>query len=167
MRRILARLNASPYGLLLLLPLSAVSCGPDVDVGDALHVESVTTGWVDAGAGAAGNKLVPAVSFKVRNTSGKTLAPVQMNAIFRQVGSADEWSNGLITAAGSAGLRPDAASDLLVIKGSAGYTGVDSQRDMLRNSHFVDARVDLFARYGSRQWARVGEYGIARAIVER
>jgi hypothetical protein len=38
---------------------------------------------------------------------------------------------------------------------------------MLHNSHFVDATVDLFARHGSQQWTRVGEYPIARQIVER
>jgi hypothetical protein len=38
---------------------------------------------------------------------------------------------------------------------------------MLHNSHFVDAKVDLFARYGSQQWTRMGEYPIARQIVER
>jgi hypothetical protein len=148
--------------------LGGASCGgPDVDIRTALHLESVTTGWMVAGAVPAGNKLVPAVSFKVRNTSTERLAPVQVNAIFRRVGSADEWSNGMITAAGSAGLGPDASSDRLLIKGQLGYTGTDSQWDMLQNSHFVDARVDVFARYGSRQWERIGEYGIARAIVER
>ena len=29
---------------------------------------------------------------------------------------------------------------------------------MLRNSHFVDAEVELFAKYASEQWKRVGEY---------
>jgi len=146
---------------------ATVSCGPNVDVQDSLHLESVTTGWMDAGTVGAGNKLVPAVSFTVRNTSTATLAPVQVNAIFKRVGSTDEWSNAMITAAGSSGLRPDAASGRLLIKGPLGYTGTDSQWDMLQNSHFVDAKVDLFARYGSRQWTRIGEYGIARAIVER
>jgi len=37
----------------------------------------------------------------------------------------------------------------------------------LQNSKFVDATVDVFARYGSRQWTRVGEYRIARQIIER
>ena len=65
------------------------------------------------------------------------------------------------------GLAPAGATDRLFIKAVAGYTGEDSQGDLLRNSHFVDATVDLFARYGSSQWTRIGEYQIARRILER
>lgn len=153
--------------LVALVTFSGAGCSPTVDVAAALRLESVTTGWVDVGPVGTNNKLVPAVSFTVKNTTDRTLAPVQVNAVFRRVGEPSEWTNGMVTAAGSSGLAPAAATDRLVIKGDAGYTGADSQWDLLRNSHFVDATVDLFARYGSRQWARVGEYRIARQIVER
>ncbi len=133
----------------------------------ALQLEAVTTGWMDAGSSGGTNKLVPAVAFKVKNASDRTLAPVQVNAIFRRVDSPEEWSNAMITAAGSAGLPPAGRSGQLVIKAEIGYTGTDSQWDMLQNSHFVDAKVDLFARYGSQQWAPIGAYSIARVIVER
>jgi hypothetical protein len=153
--------------ILGIVGVSAAACGRDVAVGDALRLESVTTGWVDAGPVGANNKLVPAVSFTVKNTTGRTLAPVQVNAVFRRVGDGSEWTNGLVVAADSRGLAPAAATDRLVIKGAVGYTGTDSQGDLLKNSHFVDATVDLFARYGSRQWARVAEYRVDRRIVER
>ena len=67
----------------------------------------------------------------------------------------------------ASGLAPAAATDRLVIKGGAGYTGTDGQWDLLHNSKFVDATVDVFARYGSLQWTRVGEYRIERQIIER
>ena len=153
--------------VMALAALAAPACGPDAEVADALRLESVTTGWLDVGPVGATNKLVPVVAFKVKNQTDRRLAPVQINAVFRRDGDPTEWSNGMVTAAGSRGLAPAAATDQLVIKGEAGYTGTDSQLDLLRNSHFVDATVDLFARYGSRQWARVGEFHIARQIVER
>ncbi len=157
---------AQPWATLLLL-ISCASCSPTVDVAEALRLESVTTGWADAGPVGTNNKLVPVVSFKVKNASDHTLAPVHVNAVFRRVGETAEWSNGMIIAAGSSGLAPAAAAGPLVIKGGAGYTGSDPQRDLLSNSKFVDATVDLFARYGSRQWVRVGEFRIDRRIVER
>jgi hypothetical protein len=147
--------------------LAATACGPDIDLTVGLHVESLTTGWAAVELNGAGHKIVPAVSFRLKNASGATLAPLQVNAIFRRVGDESEWSNAMITAAGSAGLPPDASTSPLVIKGTLGYTGSDPQWDLLRNSQFVDAKVDLFARYGSRQWTRVGEYQIARRIVDR
>src|SRR5215510_6899322 len=83
------------------------ACGPSVDARSALQIESVSTGWVDAGSAGATHKIVPSVSFRVKNAFGSTLAPVQVNAIFRRAGSADEWSSGMVTAAGSRGLAPD------------------------------------------------------------
>jgi len=151
----------------LVLSLACTGCGPSIDVAAALRLESVSTGWVDVGPVGSTNKLVPAVEFTVKNATDRTLAPVEVNAVFRRVGEASEWSNGMVTAAGSSGLAPAAATDRLVIKGGAGYTGTDAQGELLRNSKFVDATVDVFARYGSRQWARVGEYQIARQLIER
>ena len=149
--------------------LAVISCGCEarVDVTTALQFESVTTGWSDVSADGGGNKLVPTVSFRLKNASDRTLAPVQVNAIFRRVGDPGEWSNAMVTAAGSAGLPPAGSTGPIVIKGTLGYTGTDPHWDMLRNSQFVDAKVDVFARHGSQQWTRMGEYPIARQIVER
>jgi hypothetical protein len=36
---------------------------------------------------------------------------------------------------------------------------------MLQNSHFVDAKVELFAKYGSTQWTRLGSYPITRQLI--
>ena len=38
---------------------------------------------------------------------------------------------------------------------------------MLQNTQFVDAKVELFAKYASQQWARVGEYPIERRLITR
>jgi hypothetical protein len=150
----------------VLLLLSA-ACGPRVDLTTALQFESLTTGWTGVTSAGSPYKIVPAVSFRLKNASYRTLAPLQVNAVFRRAGDPGEWSNAMVTAAGSAGLPPSASTGPLVIKGTLGYTGTDPQWDMLRNSQFVDATVDLFARYGSQQWTRVGEYPINRQIVER
>jgi hypothetical protein len=153
--------------VLALVALLAAGCGPTVDVAAALRLESVSTGWVDVGRVGDANKLVPAIEFTVKNASDRTLAPVHVNAVFRRDGDASEWTNGMVTAAGSSGLAPAAETEKFVIKGAVGYTGTDAQWDLLQNSHFVDAKVDVFARYGARQWTRVGEYRVARRIIER
>ena len=45
-----------------------------------------------------------------------------------------------------------------------GYTGTDPVDELLNNSRFVDAKVELFVKAGSGQWTRVGEYPIARQL---
>jgi hypothetical protein len=89
--------------------------------------------------------------------------------LFRRVGDENEWGDGLVTAAGSSGLAPGAATSAITVRSQLGYTGIESGAEMLDNSHFVDARVDLFARsrYGSTSWTRLGEYSITRRLISR
>jgi hypothetical protein len=37
---------------------------------------------------------------------------------------------------------------------------------MLRSREFVDATVDVFAKYGSQQWTRLGAFGIERHLLK-
>ena len=52
--------------------------------------------------------------------------------------------------AGSEGLAPGAETRPLTIRSQLGYTGSEPREDMLQNSHFVDAKVELFAKYALR-----------------
>jgi hypothetical protein len=150
----------------VVLLLSA-GCGRTVDLATALQVEGVATGWSDAGEVDGKTKLVPTVRFRLKNASDQNLRTLQVNALFRRVTDANEWGSGFVTAAGSDGLPPGAATDPLSIASQLGYTGTEESGLMLTNSRFVDAKVDLFAKYGSAQWVRVGEFAIARQLIPR
>jgi len=148
-----------------VLAAASIGCGPTVDLKSALAVHVVSTGWFDAGVSEGKNKLVPSVSFTVKNQSDQTLPMLQVNAIFRRANEKDEWGSGLVTAAGSQGLAPGGETSTLTIKSQLGYTGTDPRQDMLHNSQFVDAKVELFGKYGSAQWTRLGEYPITRQLI--
>jgi hypothetical protein len=151
---------------LLVATVLTAGCGPQVDLKTGLKIAIVRTGWFDAGVTADGkNKLVPMVSFRVTNVSSQKLLVLQVNALFSRVTDTDEWGSGLVTAAGSDGLASGASTPVLTIKSELGYTGTDSRADMLKNSQFVDAKVRLFAKYGSVQWTPVGEYPIERQLI--
>ncbi len=151
--------------MLLCSIVFAGACGPSVDLTKGLHLEAVSTGWLDAGVVDGKNKVVPAVSFKLKNVSDQPLKTLQVNAVFRRASQDEEWGSGFRTIAGSGGLAPGAATDTVTIQADLGYTGSDSREAMLRHSQFVDAKVDLFAKYGSTQWARIGEFPISRQLV--
>src|SRR5580704_14702105 len=136
--------------------LFAPACSKPVDLTKGLQVEGVSSGWFDAGIIEGKNKLVPTLLFQLRNTSDETLTTLQVNALFRRVTEKDEWGSGFLTAAGSSGLKPGAATDRLVVKSQLGYTGTESRQEMLANKVFVDAKVDLFVKYGSTQWVKIG-----------
>jgi len=147
-----------------LLTLLSTSCASSVDLATRLRTQLVATGWLDAGPSDGQNKIVPALSFQLTNASDQTLAVVQVNAVFRREGDGLDLGTGFVTAAGSNGLAPGASTRTLTVASLQGYTGTEARADMLSNSHFVDARVILFAKYGSTQWARLGEYPIARQL---
>ena len=151
--------------LTLLLLVVTAGCGPAIDLTKGLQVLDVSTSWYDAGIVNGQNKLVPVVSFKLKNVSDQTLVSLQINALFRRVGEKDEWGTGFLTAAGSGGLAPGTTTPVLTIRSQLGYTGTEPRQEMLQNSHFVDATVELAAKYGSTQWTRVGEFPVARKLI--
>jgi hypothetical protein len=152
----------------LVLALASAACGPTVDLTKTLQIDVLTTGWFDAGIVNGQNKLVPAARVTVKNNSDQGLVQLQLNTLFRRATDAEEWGSAFITAAGSDGLSPGATAGPFLLKSQNGYTGSDqSRQEMLKNSQFVDAKMQLFAKYGSVQWVRMGEYPITRQLLEK
>jgi hypothetical protein len=162
-------MRASVRLLLLLLALaSTTACGPTVDLTKGLEVAVVNSGWYDLGIVNGQSKLVPTIVFTLRNTSDQKLVTLQINALFRRVTENTEWGSGFLTVAGSQGLAPGATSDPITIKSQLGYTGSDqSRQEMLQNSQFVDAKVELFAKYGSTQWVKIGAFPVTRQLMTK
>jgi hypothetical protein len=161
-------MRASVRLLLFILFASSTACGPTVDLTKGLEVTVVNSGWFDLGIINGQSKLVPTVVFTLRNTSDQKLVTLQINALFRRVTENTEWGSGFLTVAGSQGLAPGATSDPITIKSQLGYTGSDqSRQEMLQNSQFVDAKVELFAKYGSTQWVKVGAFPITRQLMTK
>ena len=161
-------MRASARLLLFLAIVSSAACGPTVDLTKGLQVSTVNSGWYDLGIVNGQNKLVPTVIFTLQNTSDQKLVTLQINALFRRVSEETEWGSGFLTVAGSQGLAPGATSDPITIKSQLGYTGSEQSRmEMLQNTHFVDAKVELFGKYGSTQWVRLGSYPITRQLLTK
>ena len=174
----------------MFLTLSAC-WGPPLDIQATLSVEDVTTGWLDEGIDDYGrNKLVPTISFRLANTSGTQIRPLQLNGIFRRclvaypgqpepvsevspanptagtcAGEMQEWGSSFIRAVGREGLAPRSSTDAFTLKSSLGYTGEQPRLEMLQHRDFVDVKVELFAKHGADQWVRIGEHPIDRQLL--
>jgi len=151
--------------LALAAALLSTACAENVDLTSALVVESVSTGWADAGHLDRHNRIVPSVSFKLKNVTDGKLRTLQINALFRRVNEPQEWGSGYRAATGSEGLPPGGETPTITVKSSIGYTGTDDEPELLSNSQFVDARVELFAKNGRSQWTRLGEYPVSRRLL--
>jgi hypothetical protein len=162
-------MRASVRGLALVLAsaLVAAGCGgPAVDLTKALQVNVIATGWFDAGIINGQNKLVPEITFTLKNVSDRKLVSLMvMASFFRANNTSSEWGNALLTVTGSEGLAPGATSAKLTMKSPLGYTSEDARADMLKNSQFVDAVVKLVSKYGANQWTHIFEAPIARTLI--
>ena len=144
--------------------LFTASCSPAVDLKQVLQVTDVSAGWFDAGTVDGQNKLVPSVTFRLRDSSGK-LSRVSLNVMFRFVASGvdnDEIFKQRVD-------FTNGQTELLTIRSTAGFTGTppQSRLDMLKNSNFQDMVAVIFVRQVSAQWLEMHRVPIERQLITR
>ena len=174
----------------IVVPLGG--CGaPQTDVGRALTVEDLTTGWLDVGIDQYGrNKLVPTISFRLANVSAEQIRTLQLNGVFRRCivayegqpepdsevspadpvsgtcpGEVQEWGSSFMRAVGREGLEPGQSTEPFTMESSLGYTGEQPRLEMLQHRQFVDVKAELFVKQGSGQWVKLGEHPIERQLL--
>ena len=169
MRMVSTRVRVAVLSSVALAAVLSIHCGASVDAVAALEPVDVITGWYDDGIVAGGkNKLVPSVSMKLRNKSDKELSSVQINAIFRRVGEQEMWGEYFGWAiTRQAPLAPGAHTETLVMRSTLGYTGEQPRMQMLQNKEFVDAKVEIYLKQGSKVLAKLAEYPIQRQLLTR
>ena len=159
-------MNRSLPVLALLLATLASGCNRGVDPSAVLEPIDVVTGWYDAGLVEGGlNKLVPSITLKLRNKSEEPVRSIQINAVFRRVGEVEMWGEHFGWAIHREPLPPGALTNDLVLRSGLGYTGEQPRLQMLQNREFVDAKVEIFLRQGSRVWAKLAEFPIERQLL--
>jgi predicted transglutaminase-like cysteine proteinase len=167
----MASLLTRPLGLALLavLAMFSANCGSSVEAVAALEPVDVVTGWFDDGiVEGQKNKLVPSVTLKLRNKSNEELQSIQINAIFRRVGEQEMWGEYFGWAIPrNPALAAGAETVPLVMRSALGYTGTQPRMQMLQNKEFVDAKVEIFLKQGSKVWAKLAEYPIQRQLLTK
>src|SRR5688500_1432807 len=149
-----------------LAAMLSISCGASEEAVAALEPIDVVTGWFDDGIIAGGkNKLVPSVTLKLRNKTDHPIRSIQINAIFRRVGEQEMWGEYFGWAVPRTPLPAGAATDTLVMRSALGYTGEQPRMQMLQNKEFVDAKVEIYLKQGSKVWAKLAEYPIQRQLL--
>jgi hypothetical protein len=159
--------NAQRVLLAALFCLATVSCAGSArePINKLIAPIDVKTGWFDAGVEDGKNKLVPTIMLTLKNMSGDHVANVQLNAVIRRVGESDEWGGAFMKVIGTDGIAPGASTKPIVLRSNLGYTGTEPRAQMLKNSQFVDAQVQVFAKHGGNQWTKLGEWQIARELL--
>src|SRR5688572_7963471 len=144
----------------------SVNCGASEAAVASLEPVDVVTGWFDDGiVEGQKNKLVPSVTLKLRNKSDEPVRSIQINAIFRRVGEQEMWGEYFGWAIRGEPLVAGASTNTLVMRSTLGYTGEQPRMQMLQNQNFIDAKVEIYLKQGSRVWAKLAEYPIQRQLL--
>ncbi len=159
MRRHLLAVGAGALALVML-----AGCGPGVDLSKALQVTDVLGGYYDAGMKDGGNYLVPSITFRLHNTSDRTIGSTQLTVAFWQDGADTDWDSVILQGIGSDGLAAGASTGEIVARCPHGYT-LDEARDKLfTHSLFQDVTVKFFASRAGTIWP-LGEHKLDRVIL--
>lgn len=161
---VMARTSTS-LAVLIVLSAAACSSGPSQPITKLVEPVEVRTGWFDAGVENGMNKLVPSVTLTLKNISSEPVANVQLNAVIRRVGETEEWGGAFQKVIGMEAIPPGGSTKPIVLRSNLGYTGIEPRSQMLKNSQFVDAHVQVFAKHGGNQWTKLGEWQIARQML--
>ena len=167
-------MRIAPVVLIVALGAALPGCGTPVDLKQVLQVEGLTGGYRDAGIVDGRNKIVPSITFTLRKSTDRSITPLSLNLSFRKLpppgvtpapGSPteEEWDDAFTQSVAFDGN----VTAPLTYKINAGYTGdpPQSRADILKNSHFQDVRVHIFAKHSSSQWTEIGQYTIPRQLL--
>lgn len=151
--------------VLFLVSLVTAGCSRTRYVENDLKLVDVKTGWYDAGIVGGQNKIVPSITLKLQNVSDESINRVQVWAVFRRADEDKTWGEHFVRAIGAEGLDPGKTGGALVLRSTLGYTSSQSRAQMLQNREFVDAKVNVFGKHGSRTWIKMGEYTVERHLL--
>ncbi len=150
--------------LLVAALVASGGCGLGVDLEKALTVTDVSSGWYDFGLVGGLNKMVPQVSFRLKNVAPKPLNQVQLIVSFWQDGADGDLDSKNIDGIGSAAVAPGGTTDTLMVRADNGYTLEQPRNELFTHSGFKDFTAKVFAKRDGKI-VRLGEFKIDRRIL--
>lgn len=134
------------------------------EVADSIQVVQYDTKWVEKESTANEVKVVPAITFKIKNTGQRPLEYVNLEGVFEIEETGKVLSDGAAQAFGDKPLLPGETSSDIFIKAFFGYSG-RTKAGILENKEWKQIRVKLFARTKGSPPVAIGEiYSIKREI---
>jgi len=125
------------------------------------------TGWLDDGIKGGENKLVPLISYKVKNNGGGPVTYVSFNAVFKVIDDPEELGSALLKGIDGNGLAPGQTAGPFIARSQLGYTSPAPRMQMLQHSQFKDVQVELFSKHRSGGWIKIGSYKIQRQVLTK
>ncbi len=134
------------------------------EVTDSIQVVWHDTKWVEKESTPNEVKVVPSITFKIKNTGKRPLEYVNLEGVFEIEETGKVLSDGAAQAFGDKPLQPGETSAEIFIKAFFGYSG-RTKASIIDNKEWKQIRVKLFARTKGSPPVAIGEiYSIKREI---
>lgn len=162
------RAHALRLSCAALLTLSASAC-TQVDLKTTLEIQELSSGYHDAGITDAGlNKLVPSVTFRIKNISSEPITSVDMVIFFWGVeyDQPKELDEVIVKAigSGSEGLAPGAMTEPIVVRSKQGFSLEQPRAELFNHKAFRDTTAKLFMKRGGKM-VPFGEHTTERRLL--
>lgn len=145
--------------------IATMACAGSASVDEGIEILDITTGYDDGGRESGQNRLLPAISFRVRNKATRLIHSVQLNAVFRVIGDPEELGAQLVQGIDYQGLAPGKDAGPFTLRSNFGYSGEQARVDMFQHEGFKDVQVELFAKQGGNQWVKLTERVVDRQLL--
>ena len=145
--------------------LVLAACSQPADLKTSLQVTDVSTGWFDAGIVDGKNKLVPSITFRLKNASDAEIPYVSLNLIFRLADNGETHEEVFKQRLP----LENKQTELITIRSQTGHTGDPPQtrQQILEHSGFRDMDAVIMVRQSASQWVELHRIRVERQLVTR
>ena len=136
-------------GVSTLALIAAAACAnPDLK---SLKIVNVISGYHDAGITPDHeNKLVPSVTFQLKNEGAEPLSYVDLAVDYWEIGADGPKDSKVIQGIGGQALQPGQTGESITVHSTIGYTSPAARADFFTLSSFKGFTVKFFAKFGGR-----------------
>ena len=140
-------------------------CGPQPNLATDLKFVPTLTGYHDEGITPNKlNKLVPSITFELKNVGQLPIGNVNLAMDYWEVGADGPLDSKQVRGIGSDALQPGATSEPMTVRASVGYTHEGPRVDMFTNSRFKGFIVKVFAKRSGKT-TRLGEFPVEARLL--
>jgi hypothetical protein len=148
--------------------VAGAACGPQPDLKAVKLIPGISgyhdDGIVQEGRDKGQNRLLPSVTFQIKNEGTLPVDYLDVTVAFWRVTDDGEKDSKLIQAIGRTPLAPGATSDTITVRSDVGYTSPAAGAEFFLNSQFIDFKAKVFARRAGTN-VTLGELPVDRRVL--
>jgi hypothetical protein len=138
-------------GVTTLALIAAAACGKYPDLKNGLKVVNALTGYHDDGITPEHeNKLVPSVTFQLKNETTESLSYIDLAVDYWRDGDDGPLDSKIVPGIAGQALQPDQTSESVTIRAEHGYTSPAARLDFFTNPLFKGFTAKIFAKFRGR-----------------